>query len=226
MPNPKLQSLLENSAVVVSAGSRAPRERSIFKHLAASVLLVAVGTVATVGSVQAQNYNAPSQIGYQSEEGVRAIHGQVQSVRKLNDRQQRGSHRGRISLGTIAGAVVGGTLGSQIGSGDGRKLATAVGALAGGSMANRLADRRYQQDQALPGYDNARRVQDDVVVVVAVRNGNTFESYEIVQPAAINLRRGDDVVLSTSPDGRNLVALPVVVEEEYNDRPRNRRNWR
>jgi outer membrane lipoprotein SlyB len=220
----KLQSLLENGSVVASVGDRPRAHRSVFKHLAATALVLAGGAI---GTVQAQTYTAaPYQAESQEqrvEEGVRGIHGQVQSVRRVNDRSNRGgTHRGRISLGTIAGAVVGGALGNQVGGGDGKKLATVVGALAGGSVANRIADRRHNQAQQLGDYQNARRVQDDVVVTVAVRVGNTFETYEIVQPAAIPLRRGDDVVLATSQDGRQLMALPIIIEPEPNSAPRRR----
>ncbi|MFT4249174.1 MAG: glycine zipper 2TM domain-containing protein [Pseudomonas sp.] len=44
--------------------------------------------------------------------------------------------------GTVVGAVVGGLLGNQIGSGGGRKLATAAGAVAGGAVGNRI-DRNH-----------------------------------------------------------------------------------
>lgn len=220
-PN-KLKSLLANGSVVASAGDRPRTNRSVFKHLAATALVLAGGTI---GTAQAQTYTAASyQSGDQEqrvEEGVRGIHGQVQSVRRVNDRSNgSGTHRGRISFRTIAGAVVGGALGNQIGGGDGKKVATVVGALAGGSIANRIADRR--QNQGLGEYQNTRRVQDDVVVTVAVRVGNSFETYEIVQPAAIPLRRGDDVVLATSQDGRQLMALPIIIEPEPNSAPRRR----
>lgn len=223
----KIQSLLANGSVVASVGDRPQANRSVFKHLAATALVLAAGTI---GTVQAQTYNAaPYQEGAQEqqvEQGVRGIHGQVQSIRKVNERGNRGgSHRGRISLGTIAGAVVGGTLGHQVGGGSGKKWATAIGALTGGSVANRIADRRQAQatqGQQLGDYQNARRVQDDVIVTVAVRVGSTFESYEIVQPAAIPLRRGDDVVLATSQDGRQLMALPIIIEPEVNSAPRRR----
>jgi uncharacterized protein YcfJ len=40
--------------------------------------------------------------------------------------------------GTIAGAIVGGILGKQVGGGNGKKLATAVGAAAGGFAGNKV----------------------------------------------------------------------------------------
>lgn len=221
MPNPKAKTALNNASLVVSVGSR--QKRSIFKQVATFVVLVAAGVVSTVGAAQAQNHSDAMQQSHYAEEGVRGIHGQVRQVRSISDRQQRGTHRGTINLGTVAGAVLGGALGNQVGSGNGQKLATAVGALAGGSFANRVADRQQARNQAVPGYNNARRVEDNVVVTVAVRNGHTYESYEILQPAAIGLRRGDDVVLSTSPDGSQVIALPIQIEPEYDTRRPRRR---
>lgn len=42
------------------------------------------------------------------------------------------------ALGTVGGAVVGGLLGSKIGSGNGRTLATVGGAVAGGAAGNQI----------------------------------------------------------------------------------------
>lgn len=221
MSNPKVKTALNNAEGIDAVGKRTWRQ--VFNNFAGSALLVIGGVVTTVGAVQAQNHPEAAQQFQSAEEGVRGIHGQVQQVRRLSNREQNGTQRGTINLGSIAGAVIGGALGNQVGSGNGQKLATAVGALAGGSFANRVADRQQARNQAVPGYNNARRVEDNVVVTVAVRNGHTYESYEILQPAAIGLRRGDDVVLSTSPDGRQLIALPIQIEPQYETRRPRRR---
>ena len=42
----------------------------------------------------------------------------------------------------MAGAIIGGLVGNQVGGGDGRKVATAAGAAAGGYIGNRV-DRRH-----------------------------------------------------------------------------------
>lgn len=44
-------------------------------------------------------------------------------------------------VGVIAGGIVGGLLGNQIGGGDGRKLATVAGAIGGGLAGNEIAKR-------------------------------------------------------------------------------------
>ena len=42
------------------------------------------------------------------------------------------------AAGTVAGAVIGGALGHQVGKGDGRKAATVAGAVIGGAMGRRM----------------------------------------------------------------------------------------
>jgi uncharacterized protein YcfJ len=54
--------------------------------------------------------------------------------------------------GTVAGALVGGVLGNQVGGGDGKKLATVGGAIAGGYAGNKIQEgmqerNTYQESQ-------------------------------------------------------------------------------
>lgn len=51
------------------------------------------------------------------------------------------------ALGIGIGAVVGGLIGNQVGSGNGRKLATIAGAVGGGYVGNEIAKRNQQQPQ-------------------------------------------------------------------------------
>lgn len=56
------------------------------------------------------------------------------------------------TIGTIGGAVAGGLIGNQIGSGEGRAVATTIGVIAGGLVGNQIGanldelDRRRAQD--------------------------------------------------------------------------------
>lgn len=50
-------------------------------------------------------------------------------------------------LGTVTGVLAGGLLGSQIGGGDGKKLATIAGAAAGGYAGNQVQKNMQQRDQ-------------------------------------------------------------------------------
>lgn len=222
------QALLENASVAISVGteSKPVASRNVFNVLAASAVLIAASAFSPA---QAQNYPTQSFEG-QSDAQVLSVEpehlvGEVVSVRQIRENSRR-SHRGEISPRSIAGAVIGGAIGNQVGGGNGRKLSTLVGALAGGSVANRIADRRAASRNG--GYENARRVQDNELVVVRVNSGLSFETYEIEQPAGFNLRRGDTVALMASKDGKTLMAFPVEIREELSSdpsasRPRSRR---
>lgn len=48
------------------------------------------------------------------------------------------------TAGTLLGAVVGGVLGNQVGGGNGKKVATAAGILAGGYAGNRIQDNQQR----------------------------------------------------------------------------------
>jgi outer membrane lipoprotein SlyB len=61
--------------------------------------------------------------------------GRVESVQAI---QQQGQGSG---VGMVAGAVVGGLLGNQVGGGNGRKLATVAGAVGGGYAGNEVEKR-------------------------------------------------------------------------------------
>lgn len=69
-----------------------------------------------------------------------------------------------IGLGTVAGAVVGGVLGNQVGSGSGRKAATVAGAVGGG-----LVGRQMEQNAGNSGqvYRVAVRMDNGAVQTLA-----------------------------------------------------------
>lgn len=51
------------------------------------------------------------------------------------------------TIGTVAGALIGGILGNQVGKGSGRKVATVLGAVAGGYAGNRIGESMDCADQ-------------------------------------------------------------------------------
>ncbi len=66
--------------------------------------------------------------------------------RDNSGRLYRGDHNSKA--GTVIGAIIGGALGNQVGSGDGRKAATIAGAVIGGAVGS----KHNQRDQ-YDGYD-------------------------------------------------------------------------
>lgn len=62
--------------------------------------------------------------------------GTVRGISRINRSSRRNVNA------TVLGALIGGAIGNQVGSGDGRRAATVVGAVAGGAIANdRSRDR-------------------------------------------------------------------------------------
>ncbi len=78
------------------------------------------------GYPAAQNYPAPSQ-------GYSTMYGVVDSIQVV-----QGNTNTSPGLGTVAGVVVGGLLGNQVGKGNGRAAATVAGAVGGGLVGNNL----------------------------------------------------------------------------------------
>jgi uncharacterized protein YcfJ len=67
------------------------------------------------------------------------------------DERDYGRPRARNSAGpTLLGAVIGAAIGNQIGSGDGRRAATAAGAIIGAGVGNAQAGRRNGYEQPPP----------------------------------------------------------------------------
>jgi uncharacterized protein YcfJ len=215
MPMTQLKSsaLLQNASVAIAVGDRPKSARSSFQQLGLATVLLLAGAA---GTAQAQdhgnNYTRVNDQQSSQQEQPKVI-GEVVSIRHIDPNEVQDpnrSHRGEISPRSIAGAIVGGFLGHQVGGGQGKRLTTILGAIGGGSLANRLASRRHASEQSVgEGYDNARQVQDNNLVTVSVQVGGKYETYEIVQPAAIELMRGQKVELGTTDGGKTLLARPL-----------------
>lgn len=89
-----------------------------------------------IGTVHAQSGYGPADEGRRFDDGSRVVCRDVEVQRNSRDPN-------RVA-GTAAGAVIGGLLGSQVGSGNGRKLATVGGAVAGGAIGRNVQGNRQQ----------------------------------------------------------------------------------
>jgi outer membrane lipoprotein SlyB len=96
--------------------------------------------------------------------------GIVQSVVEVDDKGKA------TGIGVAGGAAVGGVLGSQVGHGDGRKLATVVGAVGGAVLGNDIERRA----RSVKRYEVTVRMESGAIRVIT----------EDVQPA---WRAGDTV---------------------------------
>lgn len=77
--------------------------------------------------------------------------------------------------GAILGVIVGGALGNQVGSGDGRKAATIVGAVAGGFAGNEIEKRNKRDDEfyrVSVRFDNGASAQYDYNDINDLRVGD------------------------------------------------------
>lgn len=117
----------------------------------------------------------------QAPKVVCAICGTVESVTPIQ-REAVGS-----GAGAVAGAVLGGLLGNQVGGGDGKTIATVIGALGGGWAGNTVE----------------KRMKKEIVYQVEVRmeDGST-RSLEQSNPAAVGSRvTVEGNVMSPAPVG-------------------------
>lgn len=99
--------------------------------------LVSVGVLSLLGAgvAQAQTYG-PEDDGRRFNDGSRVVCEEVEVRRADGDPNRVG--------GTAAGAVIGGLIGNQIGSGSGRKIATVGGAVAGGAIGRNVQGNRQE----------------------------------------------------------------------------------
>lgn len=111
-----------------------------------------------------------------STSNVSSGYGIVQSI-ELVRQDNAGIGGSGIGVGTIAGAVVGGILGNQVGAGQGKTAATVIGAAGGAYAGNELEKRNQQQVDA---YKFTIRMNDG--------------SYQtLMQPTNADIRVGDRV---------------------------------
>ncbi len=102
--------------------------------------------------------------------GVYSGYGVVQSIELM---QQAAASTGiggtGIGIGAIAGAVVGGVLGNQVGGGSGQTIATVAGAAGGAYVGNEIEKR--QQQKTVDAYKVTVRM--DSGAYQTVTQGNT-----------------------------------------------------
>jgi uncharacterized protein YcfJ len=113
----------------------------------------------------------------------------------------------RIGAGTVIGAIAGGVIGHQFGSGRGNTAATAAGAIGGGVLGNRIDRNRADNDSQ----QRCRTVRDDTTTGYDVRyeyRGRQYETYLDHDPG-----RWLVVGRDTEPDGS-----PLADNRDYGER--------
>ena len=108
-------------------------------------------------------------------QGQMARYGYVEAVEVVQGEQQRAGP----GIGAIGGAIAGGVLGNQVGSGTGRAAATVGGAVAGGVIGHQV-EQRVKGSQANTHYRFRVRMDD-----------GSYQTY--TQERHDNIRVGDRV---------------------------------
>lgn len=122
-----------------------------FKAVAAVSSLLLLGACADMNSPANPTGNA-----YPQTSNNYTQYGVVQSI----DLVQQGAAGGNnIGVGTIAGAVIGGVLGNQVGGGSGNTAATVLGA-AGGAYAGHQIEKNQQNQTNTNAYKFTIRLND------------------------------------------------------------------
>ncbi len=122
----------------------------------------------------------------QAREVNQVVFGTVEHVRYIS--QQDVIHSKANGWETLLGAVVGGLIGNQFGDGHGREVATAVGAIAGGSIAHKSANQTYRVEYRL------------VEVLIETSDGKWID---VIQDVDRNMlfEKGDNVRILYFDDG-------------------------
>ena len=108
--------------------------------------------------------------------------GSVESVTAV----ERASKPAPISVGSVAGGVIGAALGSQVGGGNGRTLATVIGAL-GGGYAGHVIEGQVRKDTV---YQVGVRMEDGTRRVVEVGQAPSIGSRVTVDGNTISSNEG------------------------------------
>jgi len=108
------------------AGTAIPTRRYAMKT---SPILLSLGLMSLMSAAAAQTYGP-------QDEGRRFSDGSKVECRNVE--VQKNSRDPNRVAGTAIGAVVGGLLGNQVGSGNGKKVATVGGAVAGGAIGRKV----------------------------------------------------------------------------------------
>jgi len=114
-----------------------PNLKTGLKHTGAVFASVALLSGCATPAYQQPGQAYPTQQTYPTQtQGYATMYGVVDSIQVVQGNSTTGP-----GLGTVAGVVVGGLLGNQVGSGSGRAAATVAGAVGGGLVGNNIEGR-------------------------------------------------------------------------------------
>ncbi|UYG00961.1 MULTISPECIES: glycine zipper 2TM domain-containing protein [unclassified Halomonas] len=136
--------------------------------------VAALSLLTLAGCANTAPYSGDVYRGNQAQTGQSVSYGTIVAIRPV---QIQADSRAGGLLGTGGGAIIGGLLGSQVGGGSGRQLATVAGAL-GGSVAGSSIEDRANRVRAL---EMEIRRDDGSDVVVVQRADRQFQAGQRVR---------------------------------------------
>lgn len=109
--------------------------------------VVAVFALTGCGTMNETSTTSNSGTGSVQSSGAYSGYGVVQAIELVQQNTTANSGIGGsgIGIGAIAGAVVGGVLGNQVGGGTGQTVATVAGAAGGAYVGNEIEKRQQQK---------------------------------------------------------------------------------
>ena len=118
-----------------------------------AAVIAVVGILALGGCETMNSPSSTADTGATNSGSVTPEYGVVQSIDLVQqgDTGKGGIGGSGIGIGTVAGAVIGGVLGNQVGGGTGKTVATVAGA-AGGAYIGHEIDNRQQQQKIADTY--------------------------------------------------------------------------
>lgn len=149
----------------------------------------------------ATSYPAPAPVVAAAP--VCAVCGSVESVTPV----ERSAKPAGPGLGTVAGGVLGAVLGNQVGRGDGRTVATILGAVGGGFAGNAIEGRMHRETV----YEVGVRMEDGSRRTVEVARAPSVGSRVTVEGST--LRTHDGATYGPKPPPAPVTAQPTFSPE-------------
>jgi outer membrane lipoprotein SlyB len=148
----------------------------IVSLVAAALAIATLSACVAPAPYTTNRYPYQPQAAYQAPPGSYTEYGQVANIEVIrSERPGTGTGGG----GAVAGGVLGGVLGHQVGSGNGNVAATALGVIGGALLGN-----------TIEAQNNGPRVYESYRVSIQTDNG-AFRAFDVPSPG--ELRIGDRV---------------------------------
>jgi len=158
-----------------------------------AVVIGVVGVLALGGCETMNNPSSTANSGSTNSGSVTPEYGVVQSIDLVQQGDTGSGGSGGIGgsgigIGTVAGAIIGGVLGNQVGGGTGKTVATVAGA-AGGAYVGHEIDNRQRQQKSADSYRFTIRMENGSYQTMTRSTSDGFRVGDRVRIANGTLQR-------------------------------------